>query len=168
VLSGGLAGHVHGTAAYDITSTGEPAGWRPHIWTALRYKSGSQMQHLGEFILSEGARYQNLVPASGDLQPRFAPGAIDDGLDGWTFMMRTADRSFALLYFEHKAVRPQVAGLVPSTRYRWTWFNPRDAGWLEPIELSSDSDGTLSTPEFPASDPAVINDWAAKLVLIGP
>ena len=26
VLSGGLSGHVHGTAAYDITTTGEPAG----------------------------------------------------------------------------------------------------------------------------------------------
>ena len=26
VLSGALAGHVHGTAAYDVTSTGEPAG----------------------------------------------------------------------------------------------------------------------------------------------
>ena len=52
VLSGALAGHVHGTAAYDVTSTGEPAGWRPHVWTALRYKSGAQMQHLKEFVLS--------------------------------------------------------------------------------------------------------------------
>jgi hypothetical protein len=25
VLSGGPSGHVHGTAAYDITTTGEPA-----------------------------------------------------------------------------------------------------------------------------------------------
>ncbi|MDZ7723518.1 MAG: DUF5060 domain-containing protein [candidate division KSB1 bacterium] len=32
VLSGGLSGHVHGTAAYDITTTGEPDGMRPHIW----------------------------------------------------------------------------------------------------------------------------------------
>ena len=29
VLSGGLAGHVHGTAAYDVTSTGEPARLAP-------------------------------------------------------------------------------------------------------------------------------------------
>ena len=61
VLSGALAGHVHGTAAYDLTSTGEPAGWRPHIWTALRYESGAQMQHLRDFVLSEGARYQELA-----------------------------------------------------------------------------------------------------------
>ena len=67
VLSGALAGHVHGTAAYDVTSTGEPAGWRPHIWTALRYESGAQMQHLRSFVLSEGARYQELTLASQDL-----------------------------------------------------------------------------------------------------
>jgi hypothetical protein len=63
VLSGALAGHVYGTAAYDVTSTGEPAGWRPHIWTALRYESGAQMQHLRSFVLSEGARYQQLAAA---------------------------------------------------------------------------------------------------------
>ena len=46
VLSGGLSGHVHGTAAYDITTTGEPAGMRPHFWDALKYESGSYMQYL--------------------------------------------------------------------------------------------------------------------------
>jgi hypothetical protein len=166
VLSGGLAGHVHGTAAYDITSTGEPAGWRPHIWTALRYKSGAQMQHLHDFVLSEGARYQELELASDDLSPRAIPDAIDDGLDGWSFMMRAADRSFALLYFEHKAVRPQIRGLKPGARYRWTWFNPRDGGWSEPIEVTSDSIGSLATPEFPTPTPGIINDWSAKIVLI--
>jgi hypothetical protein len=40
VLSGGIAGHVHGTAAYDITSTGEPAGWRPHISVCDRRRIG--------------------------------------------------------------------------------------------------------------------------------
>ena len=46
VLSGGLSGHVHGTAAYDITTTGEPAGFRPHIWDALKYESANYMRHL--------------------------------------------------------------------------------------------------------------------------
>ena len=40
VLSGALAGHVHGTAAYDVTSTGEPADWRPHIWTRCATSPG--------------------------------------------------------------------------------------------------------------------------------
>ncbi len=40
VLSGGLSGHVYGTAAYDITTTGEPAGARPHVWDAFKYECG--------------------------------------------------------------------------------------------------------------------------------
>ena len=164
VLSGGLAGHVHGTAAYDVTSTGEPAGWRPPIWEALRYTSGTQMQHLGRFVLSERDRYQQLAPASADLQPRTQPGAIADGLDGWSFMLRSTDREFALLYFENKAVLPLITGLVPSAHYRWIWFNPRDGRWREPVEVMTTNTGSLAAPDFPAGDPQFINDWAAKLV----
>ena len=113
VLSGGLAGHVHGTGPYDVTSTGEPPDWRPYIWDALRHPSGGQMQHLGRFELSEGDGHQQLELASADLVPRRAPGAVEDGLDGWAFMMRTADRELALLCFERKAVAPRVRGLEP-------------------------------------------------------
>ena len=73
VLSGGLAGHVHGTAAYDITSTGEPSGWRPYIWEALNYTSGKQMQHLRNLVLSENSRYQSLELASDQVHPRSSP-----------------------------------------------------------------------------------------------
>jgi len=155
---------VHGTAAYDVTSTGEPAGWRPPIWEALRYTSGTQMQHLGRFVLSERDRYQQLAPASADLQPRTQPGAIADGLDGWSFMLRSTDREFALLYFENKAVLPLITGLVPSAHYRWIWFNPRDGRWREPVEVMTTNTGSLAAPDFPAGDPQFINDWAAKLV----
>ncbi|HWA87969.1 MAG TPA: DUF5060 domain-containing protein, partial [Opitutus sp.] len=117
VLSGGLAGHVYGTGAYDVTTTGEAEGWRPYIWTALRYRSGGQMQYLKKFILSEGARYQELQLASADLHPRAAAGSSADGLDGWSFMMRTADGTFALLYFETKSTAPTVTGLTPNARY---------------------------------------------------
>lgn len=165
VLSGGLAGHVHGTAAYDVTSTGEPSGWRPHIWTALKYESGAQMEHLGRFVLAEGARYQELVPASADLQPRAAPGSSGDGLDGWSFMMRTPERDFALLYFEHQAVRPTLAGFTPGARYRWTWFNPRQGGWGPVLDVMADGAGRMPAPAFPAGEHGIINDWAAQLVL---
>jgi hypothetical protein len=169
VLSGGLAGHVHGTAAYDLTSTGEPAGWRPHIWTALRYESGAQMKHLRDFVLSEGDRYQQLLLASNDLQPRSIPGSLADGLDGWSFMMRTADREFALLYFENKAVRAELAGFTPKARYRWMWFNPQTGDWLKPVTVTADADGKIGTPAFPKAAAAgadAIVDWAAKLVAI--
>lgn len=162
VLSGGLAGHVHGTAAYDVTSTGEPAGWRPHIWTALRYTSGAQMQHLGKFILSEGARYQQLVPAANRLEPRANTSATSDGLDGWSFLARTTDGDFALLYFENQAVAAQVASLPASTTYQWTWFDPRRGEWLAPIRVASDASGKLASPPFPSTD-SPMKDWAAKL-----
>ena len=133
VLSGGLAGHVHGTAAYDVTSTGEPAGWRPYIWEALRYASGGQMQHLQRFVLSEGDRYQQLELASADLVPRSAPEAIDDGLDGWAFMMRTADRSLALA-----VLRAQGGGFAGGRA---------DARGALPMDVVRHANGTLDRRE---------------------
>lgn len=166
VLSGGLAGHVHGTAAYDMTSTGEPAGWRPHVWTAMRYQSGAQMQHLKAFILAEGARYQQLELASSDISTRQATNPRDDGLDGWAFMMRTAGRDFALLYFENRAETPRLAGFTANGRYRWSWFNPRTGVWGVALDLTADADGSIGTPAFPVAEPGIINDWAAKLVSV--
>ena len=163
VLSGGLAGHVHGTAAYDITSTGEPEGWRPHIWDALKYESGAQMQHLHAFVRSGGDRYRDLLLASTDLKPRSVPDSSDDGLDGWAFMMRTEDRAFALLYFENKMVRTHVTGLAPNARYRWTWFDPRRGEWQAAVPLETDGSGTAMSPVFPGGAAQTSLDWAAKL-----
>lgn len=164
VLSGALAGHVHGTAAYDVTSTGEPAGWRPHIWTALRYQSGAQMQHLKAFVLSEGARYQELTLAAQDLEPRAIPGALADGLDGWSFLMRTPDRAFALAYFENRSVAARLHGFKPRTNYSWTWFDPRTGRWAPTVRLKADAQGTLATPAFPVGGRQADSDMAAKIL----
>lgn len=166
ILSGGLAGHVHGTAAYDVTSTGEPAGWRPHIWTALRYESGAQMKHLREFVLSEGDRYQQLELASSDVSTRTAANPLDDGLDGWSFMMRTPDRDFALIYFEHNAGRPQLNGFLDGKRYRWTWFNPRSGEWSEPFEVEASAQGVITTPPHLLDLGIKMSDWAAKVTRV--
>jgi hypothetical protein len=163
VLSGGLAGHVHGTAAYDVTSTGEPAGWRPHIWTALKYTSGSQMQYLKKFVLSEGDRYQQLQLAANDLVPRSVPGALDNGLDGWSFLMRTADKGFALAYFENKAPLPQMKGFNPKARYDWIWFDPRTGEWSQPIAVTANARGTISAPAFAQGGSQAMLDVAAKI-----
>ncbi len=166
VLSGGLAGHVHGTGAYDVTTTGEPAGWRPYIWEALRYASGGQMRHLARFVLSEGDRYKQLELASADLAPRSAAGSSEDGLDGWSFMMRTADRGLALLYFEVKAQTPRLRGFAPEKRYRWSWYDTRGGRWSGSQQLRSDVTGTLGAPPFPGGGRRAIQDWAAKLVAL--
>jgi hypothetical protein len=166
VLSGGLAGHVHGTAAYDLTSTGEAAGWRPHIWTALRYESGAQMTHLRTFVLSEGARYQELQLASYDISTRATANPLDDGLDGWAFMMRTPERDFALAYFEHNAGSPKLNGFLGGKQYRWTWFDPRSGQWSEPLEVEASAQGVLTAPS-PVFDLGLqLSDWAAKIMLV--
>jgi hypothetical protein len=163
VLSGALAGHVHGTAAYDVTSTGEPAGWRPHIWTALRYESGGQMQYLRDFVLSEPARYQDLRPASQDLAPRAMPDSLADGLDGWGFLMRNSARDLALAYFENRAPRARLKGFMPGVTYRWSWFDPRDGRWSRAINVKADSAGALQAPVFPGGGPLASRDVAAKI-----
>jgi hypothetical protein len=164
VLSGALAGHVHGTAAYDVTSTGEPAGWRPHIWTALRYESGAQMQHLRNFVLSQGDRYQQLTLASQDLDPRSIPNALADGLDGWSFLMRTPGREFALAYFENRAMRARMKGFAPGKRYRWIWFDPRSGAWGREVTLRADSAGVLTMPAFPGGGDRAGADVAASIL----
>jgi hypothetical protein len=163
VLSGGLSGHVHGTAAYDITTTGEPAGFRPHVWDAMKYESANYMRHLGTFILSEGAKYQSLEPGSGDIHPQKAPGSPDDGLDGWSYMMRNREKDFALLYFENKSVIPEISGFIPDRSYSLFWFDPVSGGWEKPISIRTDKNGSLIIPSFPDKQNPSDTDWALKI-----
>jgi hypothetical protein len=164
VLSGGLSGHVHGTAAYDITTTGEPAGMRPHFWDALKYESGTSMRHLAAFIMSEGNKYQLLQIASRDLIPQKAPGIPENGLDGWSYMMRTPKKDFALLYFENKSVVPELTGFKSNTFYTLQWFTPFNGAWGNKIALKADKEGKIVLQEFPdGQNPSAI-DWAAKII----
>jgi hypothetical protein len=137
---------------------------RPHIWDALKYQSGYYMQHLQKFILSEGASYQALAPCHQDIHPRKAPGAPEKGLDGWSYMMRTPEMDFALLYFENQAVLPELAGFKPNKSYGLQWFNTITGEWSERIMLKTNKTGMLSIAGFPdGKNPAGI-DWAAKVV----
>jgi hypothetical protein len=164
VLSGGLSGHVHGTAAYDITTTGEPAGSRPHIWDALRYESGKQMQHLRSFVLSEGPRYQHLQPYHQHLHPQKSKNSSVRGLDGWSFMMITPEKDFALLFFENKAELPTISGLKSNTAYSFHWFDPINGQWTAPTTIKSDRKGNLTIEKFPEGSTLSTRDWAAKIV----
>ena len=166
VLSGGLSGHVHGTGAYDITTTGEPAGMRPHFWDALKYESGKYMQHLKKFILSEGKRYQNLQPAAKDINPQKAPGSPEKGLDGWSYMMRTPEKDFALLYFENQSVLPELSGFKPDTSYSLYWFDTVNGKWESSVTIKADKNGMLVPQEFPDKQNPSVIDWAAKIIEI--
>ncbi len=164
VLSGALSGHVHGTAAYDITSTGEPAGARPHFWDALKYESANYMHLLKEFILSEGNKYENLKPAYADINPQKAPGSPPEGLDGWSYMMRTENKDFALLYFENQSVLPELNGFIPNTSYSLNWFDTVKGNWRNPIILKSDDSGKIKLTEFPNGQNPTNIDWALKIL----
>ena len=163
VLSGALAGHVYGTAAYDITTTGEPAGARPHIWDALKYRAAGYMQYLAKFILSEGAKYEQLKPGTKSIHPQKAPGSPEAGLDGWSYMMRTQDNSLALLYFENQSVTPALSGFKPAGTYSFKWYNPRTGKWKEKIILKADDKGVITLPDFPGGKKTALIDWAAKI-----
>ncbi len=163
VLSGGLSGHVHGTGAYDITTTGEKDGPRPYFWDALKYKSANYMQNLAKFILSEGKKYQDLKPASQNIEPRKAPGSSERGLDGWSFMMVTKEKDFALLYFENKAALPTLSGFKPNKEYSFKWFNPSTGAWLKEIKIKADGKGDLRLPNFPDNQNPSSIDWAAGI-----
>jgi hypothetical protein len=163
VLSGGLSGHVHGTAAYDITSTGEPAGFRPHVWDAMKYESADYMRHLGEFILSEGEKYEALEPVQADILPRKSADSFDDGLDGWSYMMRNSEKDLALLYFENGSVKPSLAGFIPDTQYSLNWYDPVKGAWENPSVVKTDNSGSLIIPAFPDSQNPSVTDWGLKI-----
>jgi hypothetical protein len=164
VLSGGLSGHVHGTAAYDITTTGEPAGARPHFWDAMKYESANYMKHLYNFVLSESADFQHLEPARLDMHPHKAPDAPQDGLDGWAYMMRTADKKLALLYFENASVLPGLVNFIPDREYLFIWYHPVTGEWQEAVTLRTNKRGALQPPDFPGKEKRSSRDWAAKIV----
>ncbi len=164
VLSGALAGHVHGTGAYDVTSASEPPGPRPYFWQALRYESGGYMRGLGAFILSEGVRYRDLDLASDALEPRKAPGSSERGLDGWSYLMRTPAKDLGFLYFENGALRARAAGWTPGAAYRFTWYDPRAGAWSDSTDLTADAQGVLQLPAFPGNEERASTDWAARIV----
>jgi hypothetical protein len=123
------------------------------------------MQHLKTFVLSQGARYQELQLASQDLQPRGIPEAKADGLDGWSFLMRTPARDFALAYFENRALATTLRGFEPSTIYQWTWFDPRNGSWAKAVTVTADGEGVLAQPIFPSGKESAAADFAAKILL---
>ena len=166
VLSGGLAGHLYGTGAYDGNTTGEPEqeGSRPYIWEALNYPSGAQMQHLGEFILSEGKAYQECIPGKELLVPHQSENSIKESLDAWAYLLLSPQKELAFIYFENECEIPHVEGLVPEMKYRIQWFDPETGHWVKDSLISTaDADGTVELEEFPDGRKVSSKDWCLKI-----
>jgi hypothetical protein len=166
VLSGGLAGHIYGTGAYDGNTTGEEKqeGDRPFIWEALNYTSGEQMQHLGKFILSEGKIYQECIPAKEMLVPHQAENSVEEGLDGWAYLLISPQEELAFAYFECGSEIPVVKGLIPGSDYKATWFDPESGEWLkDSLIIAADEGGMLWLAAFPEGASLSSRDWCLKL-----
>ena len=121
-----------------------------------------QAGYFRKFVLSEGIKYQNLLLASDDLS---SARSSSIKMDEWSFMLRSPDKKLAFLYFENKAKRQIIRNMLPSTKYRAQWYNPRTGKWFDIADgfLKSDSNGGIELPRFPTGEDVARDDWAAKV-----
>jgi len=165
VLSGGLGGHIYGAGGWDGGMWGgnvEDAA-KNHIWDVIKWRSADQMRHLRTFILSEGSRYQNLVPSANLVMPNREGEA--KSCIGWAYCARTEDKDLFLLYFEEGCPKGNLSGAVSKGNYTARWFNPRIGIWRDAGVLVADSAGVIDLPNFPGNFSKSRDDWAMKLKL---
>ncbi len=171
VLSGGLAGHIYG--AGGTTNKGGGSLWggnieeesKHHIWDAIQWPSGQQMEYLRTFVLSEGNRYRNLIPTNKLLTPH--QSGKTNGYEGWAYCARTPEKDFFLLYFERNCPRATLSGVKPDGKYQGKWFNPRTGDWIkiDQNHLIADSNGEIKLPDYPDHTDPSSTDWGLSLIL---
>jgi len=167
VLSGGLAGHIYGAGGWKGGMwSGEVEAASPYpIWSVIQWPSGDQMRHLKTFVLSEGRRYQDLIPAVDLISPNKSSGPRTNV--GWAYCAGTAKKDFFLAYFERDCRKATISGVRPETGYRFRWFNPRTGRWLDTSSdvLDADAAGKIDIPPFPGGNKTCGEDWGLKLTL---
>ncbi len=165
VLSGGLGGHIYGAGGWGGGLwSGEVEDESPTpIWEVIKWPSADQMRHLRTFVLSEGDRYQQLVPSVDLLQPNRT--GKDKSCLGWAYCARTAEKDLFVLYFEKDCPKASLSGALPRSKYKALWFNPRTGDWIGASILSADSAGGIVLPNFPDKSKRSNTDWGLKLTL---
>jgi hypothetical protein len=155
-LSGGFAGHVYG--AQGIWGADTEPGSDPVMWQAFQWNSANQMQYLKIFALSEGRRYEELIPDANLVSP--SETHVTKGYTGWAYCARTPDQKFFLAYFEKDCPATNtIRGALPYATYRADWFNPRNGQWSKAGDNTANNSGQITLPGLPADD-----DWGLKLV----
>ena len=165
VLSGGFGGHIYGAGGWDGSLWGgnvEKAA-TIHIWDAMKWPSADQMRHLASFMLSEGRRYQELIPQSDLVSPNKT--GKPKGYTGWAYCACPKERDLFFLYFEKECPRAIVSGAQAGADYKASWFDPRNGTWLPAGALQATASGTISLPAFPDRGERSTADWALKLKL---
>ena len=126
-----------------------------------QWASADQMRHLAAFVMSEGRRYQELVPSTALVVPHRS--GKPKGLTGWAYCSRTAERDLFLVYFERDCPQATLSGLRAKASYRVRWFDPRAGKWLDAVTLTADATGKARLPDFPGGKARSATDWAMKL-----
>lgn len=115
-----------------------------------------QVKYVREFLLSEGKLYTELVPNADMITPNKSGEPY--GYRGWAFASATRKRDLILGYAEKDCPRIAVRALRPYEKYEFAWFDPTKGMWLKSHELTVNSVGMISLPEYPED-----HDWAFKL-----
>ncbi|MHC4742915.1 MAG: apiosidase-like domain-containing protein, partial [Planctomycetota bacterium] len=150
VLSGGLGGHIYGAG-----------GWKG--WEVIKWESAGQMQHLRDFVLSVGGRYQKLIPSPELVEPSRA--GKEKSCLGWAYCARTAEKDLFLLYFEKDCPPAKLSGAIANETYTMTWFEPQTGRWYGNGVLTMDGSGVITLPRFPGGKGLSAIDWGVKLRL---
>ncbi len=166
VLSGGLGGHIYGAGGWSggvWSGEVEPESKYP-MWKVFQWQSGDQMRHLKTFLLSEGQKYQDLVPCSERILPNQSAGP--KVTTGWAYGAATPENDLLLLYFEKGCPQAVVTGVNPKARYNANWFDPRNGRWIrvETPQVAEET-GRIILPPFPDNTDRSGMDWAIKLSL---
>ena len=166
VLSGGLGGHIYGAGGWSggiWSGEVEPESKYP-MWKVFQWQSGDQMRHLKTFMLSEGNRYQDLVPCTELIIPNKSAG--NKVTTGWAYGSSTPDKDLLMLYFEKDCPKSVLTGIKPNSSYFVSWFDTVNGNWIHLDNLLvSDKSGQLALPLFPGEKERSDKDWAIKLIL---
>jgi Protein of unknown function (DUF4038)/Domain of unknown function (DUF5060) len=168
VLSGGLGGHIYGAGGWEggVWSGEVEVASKCPMWKVFQWPSAAQMRHLKAFILSEGRRYQDLVPCTEKISPN--QSGKPKGVAGWAFGAATAQRDLFMLYFEKDCPQAAISTARPGAQYKARWFSPQTGEWrdADPGHVLADVSGRIVVPRFPGADVKSESDWALKLTLV--
>lgn len=156
VLSGAYGGILAGFEA-GWSGNVEPEEEPYKIWDTMTFPVSDQVRYFRDFLLSEGKRYQELIPDAELISPNKS-GKLA-GWRGWAFCSATRKRDLIMGFAEKDCPRIKIRGVRPYDIYELSWFNPGTGEWLEEkIQLEATHFGNIVIPDFPDE-----LDWAFKL-----
>jgi len=159
LLSGGLVGVAYQAYGMNRGNREIPDKRFPPMWKAAKWISATEMRHAATFMLTHGARYQELKPANELLSVSRQGKSF---FEGWSFCMRTDDKRLFKFYFEKNAARAELSGVSPGTAYQAQWFNPRTGQWTDAGEegvIRASTEAVLALPPCPTAN----EDWCLSL-----